>query len=97
MTASMPSGDGTVTDGPTRSARDDEAAPGTGLEPDAGADPSGETASPAGRTILDGPALENAEMQLATDDLRSSEDKSAAAREIADQLAAQTLPTATDA
>jgi hypothetical protein len=44
-------------------------------------------AAPGERTVLDGPALENQEMHRATDDLRSSEDKIAAAREFADELA----------
>jgi hypothetical protein len=131
MTTSMPSGDGTVTDGPTRSAVDEEAAPTTGLEPDTAADAAGETdASPAvatpevdpdtrpetgsagpaagdeepsgaatnvagasaDRTVLDGPALENEEMHRATEDLRSSQNKTAAAREIADRLASTTQP-----
>ena len=131
MTTSMPTGDGTVADGPTRSAVDEEAAPTTGLEPDTAADAAGETDSatagqttkmdsdigsgnpsaepvdddgqpapepesrevaPADRTVLDGPALENSEMHRATDDLRSSQDKTAAAREIADKLAAATQP-----
>ena len=125
MTTSMPSGDGTVTDSPARSAVDEEAAPTTGLEPDTAADAAGETdasaasqAAPesdpdtragspvrraggsgdgeqqdtvtkarrrADRTVLDGPALENEEMHRATDDLRSSQDKTAAAREFADR------------
>jgi len=128
MTTSMPSGDGTVTDSPTQSAVDEEAAPTTGLEPDTAADAAGETdtsvaadaapesdpdtrggtassAAPVGdekpesdaetatgavpddRTVLDGPALENEEMHRATEDLRSSEDKVADAREFADELA----------
>ena len=41
----------------------------------------------ADRTVLDGPASENPEMHRATDDLRSSEEKTAAAREFADELA----------
>ncbi len=133
MTTSMPSGDGTVTDSPTRSAVDELAAPTTGLDPDTAADAPGETdtsaasqaqpesdpdtrggtatgsasdagdeasavadagtsPAPADRTVLDGPALENEEMHRATDDLRSSQDKTAAAREIADKLAAATQP-----
>jgi hypothetical protein len=97
MTTSMPTGDGTVPDGPTRSEVDQDAAPTTGLEPDTAADAAGETTStpagaPADRTVLDGPALENQEMHRATDDLRSSQDKTAAAREIADELASTTQP-----
>ena len=131
MTTSMPTGDGTVADGPARSAVDEDAAPTTGLEPDTAADAAGGTDSsaadaatqvdpatepgnrsaesvddhgqpatepespevaPADRTVLDGPALENPEMHRATDDLRSSQDKTADAREIADKLAAATQP-----
>jgi len=123
MTSSMPSGDGTVTDAPSQSALDVEAAPGTGLGPDTAADAAGETDTsaasaapesdpdtrggtasgaeqqpgsaatsngepgPGDRTVLDGPALQNEEMRRATDDLRSSQDKTAAARAFADELA----------
>ena len=53
-------------------------------------DPQGEgTQPPSARTELDGPALENDEMRRATDDLRSSEDKSAQARDFAEQLSRQ--------
>ena len=48
--------------------------------------------APDGRTVLDGPALENREMHLATEDLRSSEDKTASAREIVSDLARKTQP-----
>jgi hypothetical protein len=125
MTTSMPTGDGTVTDGPAQSEVDQEAAPTSGLEPDTAVDAAGEAdagsapevdpgtrpdagsaepsedreqsaaetrSSPAERTVLGGPALENEEMHRATDDLRSSQDKTAAAREIADKLAATTQP-----
>jgi hypothetical protein len=128
MTTSMPTGAAAVSDGPTRSEVDGEAAPTTGMEPDTAADAAGETDAPvtadataevipnthpetgstepadddelpaaaakstvagvaADRTVLDGPALENEEMHRATDDLRSSEEKTAAAREFADELA----------
>ena len=120
MTTSMPSGDGTVTDSPTESAVDEEAAPATGLDPDTAPDAAGETdtsvaagedapvaagedkpvaanaapereAAPvADRTVLDGPALQNPEMHRATEDLQSSEDKIADARQIADDLSAAT-------
>jgi hypothetical protein len=127
----MPSGDGTVTDSPTQSAVDEEAAPSNGLDPDTAPDAAGDTdtsaaaaaapesdpdagggtasaaaaagedqagpaadsadaAAAAGRTVLDGPALENPEMHRATEDLQSSEDKIAEARVIADDLAATT-------
>jgi hypothetical protein len=53
-----------------------------------------ESAAPSGasaqRTELDGPALENPEMRRATDDLRSSEEKTAQAREFSDDLVKQT-------
>ena len=93
MTTSMPSGDGAMTDSPSASELDVEAAPTTGLEPDTAADAAGEAAAPAAAgapadgTVLDGPASENPEMHRATDDLRSSEEKTAAAREFADELA----------
>ena len=128
MTTSMPTGAAAVSDGPTRSEVDGEAAPTTGMEPDTAADAAGATDAPvtgdatpevgpnthpetgstppaddderpatattpkadrsvADRTVLDGPALENEEMHRATDDLRSSEEKTAAAREFADELA----------
>ena len=90
MTTSMPSGDGALTDSPRASEVDDEAAPTTGLDPDTAADAAGETTHPGrrgDRTVLDGPALENEEMHRATDDLRSSQDKTAAARDFADELA----------
>jgi len=101
MTASLPSGDGTVTDAPTETALDGEASPETGLEPDtapdAADDPNRSVSADAAlgdRTVLDGPALENEEMHRATDDLRSSEAKLADAREIAGDLAAKTQPRA---
>lgn len=52
----------------------------------------GPTSGAPAETELTGPALENPEMHLATDDLQSSEAKSAEAREIADDLAASTQP-----
>ncbi len=91
MTTSMPSGDGTVNDAPSETALDDDAAPRTGLDPDTAPDAAGDADASAAaqgeRTVLDGPALENQEMHRATDDLRSSQDKTAAAREFADELA----------
>lgn len=85
-------------------ALDDDAAPGTGSDPDT---PSESAADPAvseealteaveadgedagnGRTELDGPALTNPEMHRATDDLQSSEAKSEQAREFAGEVAA---------
>jgi len=94
MTSSLPAGDGLTSDGPAQTALDENAAPQTGSEPDTAPDAAGEEATPAtsGGTELDGPALENPEMHRATDDLRSSEVKSADAREIADELAAKTQP-----
>lgn len=44
------------------------------------------------RTILDGPALENEEMRRGTEDLQSSQDKIAQAREFADEVARMTEP-----
>jgi hypothetical protein len=80
---------------------DPDIRPGNGsAEPDGTGQPATEPeshgvpgeGSPADRTVLDGPALENPEMHRATDDLRSSQDKTADAREIADKLAAATQP-----
>ena len=48
----------------------------------------------AAKTILDGPALENEEMRRGTEELRSSQDKIAQAREFADDVARQTEPPA---
>ena len=120
MTTSMPSGDAAVTDSPSASELDVEAAPTTGLDPDTATDAAGESAAStsadvatgvdpdpgpesqpnaagagdgepaveaagesgparADRTVLDGPALENEEMHRATEDLRSSQDKTATA------------------
>ena len=92
MTSSLPAGDGLTSDGPTETALDENAAPPTGSEPDTAPDAAGEESTPTagGGTELDGPALENPEMHRATEDLQSSEAKSAAAREIADELAAST-------
>jgi len=42
--------------------------------------------------VLSGPALENAEMRRGTEDLRSSQDKIAQAREFADEVARKTGP-----
>jgi hypothetical protein len=95
MTSSLPAGDGLTSDAPAESALDVDAAPETGNEPDTAADAAGEQSAPAASsgTELDGPALENPEMRRATDDLRSSEVKTAGAREIADDLAARTQPS----
>lgn len=85
---------------------DDDAAPESGLEPDTAADAAGEQDTsgsadtsvdaagppPDGRVVLDGPAAENEDISRATADLQSSRDKSAQAQEIADDLAAKTLP-----
>ena len=46
----------------------------------------------AAKTVLDGPALANEEMRRGTEDLRSSQDKSAQAREFADDVARATEP-----
>ncbi|WP_395725542.1 hypothetical protein [Nakamurella sp.] len=46
----------------------------------------------AGKTVLDGPALENEQMRRGTEDLRSSQDKTAQAREFADDVARTTEP-----
>jgi hypothetical protein len=46
----------------------------------------------AAKTVLDGPALENEEMRRGTEDLRSSQDKIAQAREFADEVARKTEP-----
>ena len=95
MTSSLPAGDGLTSDAPAETALDENAAPETGSEPDTAPDAAGEGSTPAAHsgTELDGPALENPEMHRATEDLQSSEEKSAAAREIADDLAASTQPT----
>jgi hypothetical protein len=95
MTSSLPGGDGLTSDSPSETELDDNAAPQTGTEPDTARDAGGEESTPAtrGGTELDGPALENPEMHRATDDLRSSEAKSAQAREFADDLAASTQPS----
>lgn len=94
MTSSLPAGDGLTSDGPAETALDENAAAQTGSEPDTAPDAAGEESTPAARggTELDGPALQNPEMRRATDDLQSSEAKSAAAREIADELTASTQP-----
>lgn len=44
------------------------------------------------KTVLDGPALENEEMRRGTEDLRSSQDKTAQARDFADDVARKTEP-----
>jgi hypothetical protein len=87
-------------------ALDDDAAPTTGTEPDTASQSPSEpdSSSPAtaaapvgdGRTVLDGPALENEEMRRATEELRSSEQKSAQARDIAQDLVAKTEPDRQD-
>ena len=106
MTSGLPANDPTPDDTAT-AALDEDAAPDTGAEPDtAGAE--GETAAGSttpdvdgvpevaadatGRTVLSGPALENAEMRRGTEDLRSSQEKSAQAREFADEVARKTGP-----
>ena len=93
MTTSMPSGDGTVPGSSPASGLDEDAAPAAGLDPDTPAEPAGQGRRPPDHTELDGPALENDEIRRATDDLQSSEVKSAAAREIVDELTAKTNPT----
>ena len=69
--------------------------------PDPGDDavdpPTPEAAEGAGRadaatTVLDGPALDNEQMRRATEQLRSSQDKIAQAREFADEVARRTEP-----
>jgi hypothetical protein len=88
-------------------ALDDDAAPTTGTEPDTASQspsepdsssPPATAAAPVGdgRTVLDGPALENEEMRGATEELRSSEQKSAQARDIAQDLVAKTEPDRQD-
>ena len=64
----------------------------TSSQPDSAAAGEEPTAPDAGRTVLDGPALENEEMRKGTEDLRSSEDKVAQAREFADEVARRTEP-----
>jgi hypothetical protein len=105
MTASLPTSDpGNDTDDIPSAALDDDAAPGTGAEPDTGGPavaaepdvagvPQADPAQTA-RTVLDGPALENAEMRRGTEDLRSSEEKIAEARGFADEVARKTEPAA---
>ncbi len=105
MTARLPDNDSLTDRGEpddlAPAAVDDDAAPIGGAEPDtAGSEsrsqpdvdgvPTGPDA--AARTVLDGPALENEEMRRATEDLRSSEAKSAQAREFADEVARKTEP-----
>lgn len=63
----------------------------TTVRPD-NSDPDDQPTAPSGRTVLDGPALENEEMLRGTEDLRSSEDKVAQAREYADKVARRTEP-----
>lgn len=60
----------------------------TGLPPN----DSGDTPSATGKTVLDGPALENEEMRRGTEELRSSEEKIAQAREFSDEVARRTEP-----
>lgn len=85
----------TATD--TADAQDASAAPQPSSAPDeddrAAAEPAGQGPRSPDRTELDGPALENDEMRRATDDLQSSQAKSAAARKIVDELTAKTDPT----
>lgn len=60
-------------------------------DPAAGSKDAASTGSPAAaRTELDGPALENPEMRRATEDLQSSEEKTAQARDFSDDLVKQT-------
>lgn len=100
MTSSQLSPEDTAQD----AALDGDAAPATGREPDtatdSAADPAASVAPAApentGRTELDGPALENEEMRGATEELRSSEAKSAQAKEIAQDLVAKTEPERQD-
>lgn len=89
-------------------ALDDNAAPETGNEPDTPSESASDPAVsedaltealeadgdavPDQRTVLDGPALENDEMHKATDDLRSSEEKTGQAKEIASDFVARTEP-----
>jgi len=105
MTASLPANhSGIDTDGVAGAALDSDAAPAGGAEPDtagpaSGTDPDVPGVPEAGpdtaaRTILDGPALENEEMRRGTEELRSSQDKIAEAREFADDVARQTEPGA---
>ncbi len=105
MTTDLPQNEGSLEDDVPAAALDEDAAPDTGLEPDTAPDAAGENAAPdgsesldpgtaGGRTVLAGPALENNEMRRGTDDLRSSEENSAEARQIADDLARRTEPAA---
>jgi hypothetical protein len=104
MTASLPGNDpGNDTDGTPTAALDEDAAPDTGTEPDT-AGPADATAATdvegvpntgpdaAARTVLDGPALENDEMRRGTEDLTSSEDKIAEAREFAQDVSRHQEP-----
>jgi len=107
MTSSMPPGDAVTTDDSADAALDEDAPPATGLEPDTAADAPGEGGASADvaptpdqdgqpqavPTTLVGPALENVEMRRGTEDLQSSEEKLAQAKEYADAVAAKTLPT----
>ena len=103
MTASLPENDpGNDTDGVATTALDDDAAPGDGAEPDTGGPAAaGEPEvdrvpergpDAAARTLLDGPAAENPEMRKGTEDLQSSQDKIAQARDFADDVARRTEP-----
>jgi hypothetical protein len=55
----------------------------------------GTAGQPSTLTELDGPALDNEEMHTATADLRSSQQKSAEAKEIVGDLVDDTLPGST--
>ncbi len=107
MTTDLPQNEAAHEDDVPTAALDEDAAPDTGLEPDTAPDAAGEQPGPGGdesvdagtaaeRTELTGPALENDEMRRGTDALRSSEDNSAEARQIADDLARRTEPVGAD-
>lgn len=107
MTASLPTDHqgndpGTEPDDVPTATLDDDAAPGTGTEPDSGgpaaaAEPDVDGVPDRGpdaaaRTLLDGPAAENPEMRRGTEDLQASQDSIARARDFADEVARRTEP-----
>jgi hypothetical protein len=54
--------------------------------------PTNDPGTDTGKTVLDGPALENEEMRRGTEELRSSQDKTDQAREFAADVARTTEP-----
>ena len=109
MTSSLPAGDAVTTNDSADPALDEDAPPATGLEPDTATNAAGQGEVSASTdvpptpnqndeqtsatTTLDGPALENDEMRRGTEDLVSSEEKLAEARDYGDELTAKTLPS----